>query len=50
MHPTVFDGVTKREERKGGAYSNTKRLTVSNTKMLLPDQLAVKETKDNKLT
>ena len=38
MHPAVFDGVTKREERNGGAYSNTKRLTISNTKMLLPGQ------------
>jgi len=37
MHPAVFDGVTKREERNGGAYSNTKRLTMSNTKILLPD-------------
>jgi len=33
MHPAVFDGVTKREERNGGAYSNTKRLTTSNTKI-----------------
>lgn len=38
MHPAVFDGVTKREERNGGAYSNTKRLTMSNTKILLPDR------------
>jgi hypothetical protein len=43
MHPAVFDGVTKREERNGGAYSNTKRLTISNTKILLSDQLAVEE-------
>lgn len=34
MHPAVLDGVTNREERNGGAYSNTKRLTISNTKML----------------
>ena len=34
MQPAVFDGVTKREERNGGAYSKTKRLTVSSTKML----------------
>ena len=34
IHPAVFDGVTNREERNGGAYSNTKRLTISSTKML----------------
>ena len=38
MHPAVFDGVTNREERNGGAYSNTKRLTMSNTKILSADQ------------
>lgn len=38
MQPAVFDGVTKREERNGGAYSKTKRLTVSRTKILLPNQ------------
>ena len=38
MHPAVFDGVTNREERNGGAYSNTKRLTMSSTKILRVDQ------------
>jgi hypothetical protein len=36
MHPAVFDGVTNREERNGGAYSKTKRLTISSTKILPP--------------
>lgn len=34
MQPTVFEGVTKREERNGGAYSKTKRLTISRIKIL----------------
>jgi len=38
MHPAVFDGVTNKEERNGGAYSNTKRLTISKTKILRADQ------------
>jgi hypothetical protein len=38
MHPAVFDGVTNKEERNGGAYSKTKRFTISNAKILVPDQ------------
>jgi hypothetical protein len=34
MHPTVFEGVTKRDERNGGAYSKTNRFKIRRTKIL----------------
>jgi len=34
MHPAVFPGVTNSDDKNGGAYSNTNRLTMSRTKIL----------------